>query len=58
MTCGAQGDEVFFEVIPALAAKFPVMNFEIRSSAARLAPPAVASQDLLSQLVVFLGIKP
>jgi hypothetical protein len=39
---GAEGDQVRFGVITAVAAKFLVVNFQVRSPAAQLASPAVS----------------
>jgi hypothetical protein len=54
---GAEGDQVRFEVITAMATKFLVMNFQMQSCAAQLASPAVTSQNLLPQRVVRFGIE-
>ena len=37
--------------------KLFVMDFKVRHGAARLTPPAVATQDLLPETFVQLGIK-
>jgi hypothetical protein len=41
-----------------MAAKLFVVNFQVRHRAARLAPPAIATQDLLPQSFVGLRIDP
>jgi hypothetical protein len=54
----AQRDQVLLRVITRVAAKFFVMNLEIRHRAARLASPAVAAEYLVAELFVKLGLKP
>ena len=41
-----------------MAAKFFVVNLQIRCGAARLASPAVTTQNFLPELMVLFGIKP
>jgi hypothetical protein len=41
MAASAEGDEIRFGVITAVAAKFLVVNFQMQSCAAQLAAPAV-----------------
>jgi hypothetical protein len=50
MAASTEGDQVFFGVITAVAAKFLVVNLQIRSRATQLASPAVTPQDLPSCL--------
>jgi len=58
MACSTEGDQVRFGVITRMAAKFFVVNLQIRSGAARLASPAVTTQNFLPELMVVFGIKP
>ncbi|MGB9235918.1 MAG: hypothetical protein WCC04_16030 [Terriglobales bacterium] len=41
-----------------MAAKLPVVHFQIRHRATGLAPPAVTTQDLLAQIFISQGIEP
>jgi hypothetical protein len=41
-----------------MAAELPVVHLKIRHCAARLTPPAIATQDLLAQTFVRQGIQP
>ena len=41
-----------------MAAELPVMHLKVRHRAARLTPPAVATQDLLAQTFVRQAIQP
>jgi hypothetical protein len=41
VACGAKRDQVLLGIIAAVAAKFPVVNFEIRPRSATLALKAV-----------------
>ena len=52
MASGAQGNQVLFGIIAALAAKFLMVNFKIRHHTARLASPAIAAKNLIAKLVV------
>jgi hypothetical protein len=52
MTSGTQGNQVLFGVIPALAAKFFVVNLQIQPAAAVLASPTITPQYLLSESFV------
>ena len=63
--CGRESDiatqsviRFCFGIIAALAAKFFVVNLQVRSGPATLASPAIAAQHLFSELFVRLGIKP
>ena len=58
VACGAKRDQVLLGIIAALAAKFLVVNLQVRPGAAALAPPAVTPQYLFPELFVQLGIKP
>ena len=44
----AKRNEVLLGVIAGLAAKFLVVDFQVRHRAAQLTPPAVAPQNLLA----------
>jgi hypothetical protein len=48
----AKRDQVHLGVISRTTAQFLVVNFQVRYRAARLTPPAVASQDLLAQVLI------
>jgi hypothetical protein len=52
---GAQRDQVLFGIVAGMAAKLFVVDFQVRHRAARLTPPAVATQDLLPQSFVGHG---
>jgi hypothetical protein len=54
----AKRDQVLLRIVTRTAAKFLVVNLEIRHRAARLTTPAVAMQDLLPQALVRQGIQP
>jgi len=43
MTHGAEGDHFLFGVVAQVAAKLPVVDFQVRHRATRLTPPAVAA---------------
>ena len=47
VACGTERDQVLFGVVARMAAKLFVMDFQVRHRAARLTPPAVATQHLL-----------
>src|SRR5437667_60045 len=50
MACSTEGDQVRFGVITRMAAKFFVVNLQIRSGAARLASPAATTQTFLPEM--------
>jgi hypothetical protein len=54
----AQGNQIIFCIGARVAAELLVVNFKIGHRAAILTPPAVASQDLLTQRFVRCGVKP
>ena len=58
VACRAQRDQVLLRVGPRMAAELPVVYLKIRHRATGLTPPAVATQDLLAQVVVRQGIQP
>jgi hypothetical protein len=58
MAGSTQRDQIFFGIVARLATKFFVMNLEVGPGAARLAPPPVATQHLLAEMVVVLRIEP
>src|ERR1019366_3145166 len=58
VACRAQRDQVLLRVGSRMAAELPVVHLKIRHRAARLTPPAVATQDLLAQTFVRQGIEP
>ena len=58
MASHAKCDQVLFRIIPALATKFLVVNFQVRPGPAALASPAIAAKHLFPESFVQLGIKP
>ncbi len=56
MACRAERDQVFLGIRPRMAAKLPMMHFEVRHGTTRLTPPVVASQDLPAQSLIRAGI--
>jgi hypothetical protein len=58
MTCNADGNEILFRVVAGVAAKLFVMDFQVRHRTARLTTPAIATQDLPSQVLVGWRIEP
>jgi hypothetical protein len=58
MASSTEADQGWFGVITRMAAKFLVVNLQIRSGATRLASPAVTTQNSLPELMVLFGIKP
>jgi hypothetical protein len=58
MTNAAEGDQVLFSIVTRMAAKFLVVDFQVRHGAARLTSPAIATQDLLAKIVVRHRIQP
>ena len=57
MTRNADGNQILFGIVPRVATKFLVVNFQVGYRTAQLAPPAVATEDLLPQTFVQLGVK-
>jgi hypothetical protein len=57
MAFGAKRDQVFFGIVPGLAAKLLVVDFEVRERAANLAPPSIPPQDLLTEVFISGGIE-
>jgi len=53
----AERDKVQFRVISRMAAKFLVVNFQVRHRAARLTPPPVATQHLLPEPLIGRSIE-
>lgn len=49
---GTQGNQIFFRIVPCVAAKFFVVNLKTRHRAAQLTSPAVTTQHLLPQTLV------
>ena len=58
VACGAERNQIGFRIIAGLAAEFFVVHLKIRHCAARLTPPAITTQNLLSQNLVGDGIQP
>ena len=54
----AKGNEVLLGIIAGLTAKLFVVNFQVRHSPTRLTPPAIATQHLSPQTLVFHRIRP
>jgi hypothetical protein len=52
MAFGAKSDQVLLGIVARVAAKPFVVDFQVRHRAARLTPPAIASQDLLPEIFV------
>jgi hypothetical protein len=55
---GTEGYQILLRIIARRAAEFFVMEFKIGHCATRLASPAVATQHLLAQTVILIGIEP
>jgi hypothetical protein len=55
---GTEGYQILLRIIARRAAEFFVMEFKIGHCATRLASPAVATQHLLAQTVIRIGIEP
>ena len=51
-------DQVLLGIIAEVTAKFLVVNLKIGHCATQLASPAVATQHLVAQTVVLVGIEP
>src|SRR5713101_6913737 len=58
MASGTQRDQVLLGVISGPAAKFFVVNLQVRSGPTALASPAISTQHLLPESFIQLGIKP
>ena len=58
VACRAQRNQVFFCVFARMAAEFLVVHLQIRHRATGLTPPAVPTQDLLTQTSVRQGVQP
>jgi|HubBroStandDraft_6_1064221.scaffolds.fasta_scaffold05418_8 hypothetical protein len=54
----AQSDQVLLRIIAGVAAKIFMVDLKIGHRAARLAPPAVTTQNLMAQLFVGVGLEP
>jgi hypothetical protein len=52
--CRAGGDQILSGIVPGLAAEPFVVTFKVGPRAARLAPPAVATERLVADLVIQL----
>jgi hypothetical protein len=57
MAYRAEGDQIFFGIVPRLAAKLFVVNFKIGHRAARLASPTVAAEHLVAKPVVQFAVQ-
>jgi hypothetical protein len=49
VTSVTKGNQILFGIITRVAAELIVVNFQIPHRATRLAPPVVATENLLSQ---------
>ena len=58
MAFRAESDQIVLGIMPSLAAKLFVVNFEIRHRATRLASPAITAEDFVPKLFVPFGIQP
>ena len=52
VTLATERDEIQLGIFARMAAKFLMVNLQVRHRAARLTPPAIAPQNLLPQTVV------
>jgi hypothetical protein len=57
MAVSTKGNQVFFGIDTAMAAKFPVVNLQVRPGPTTLASPSVTPQHLLAKSFVQLGLK-
>jgi hypothetical protein len=57
MTSRAEGDEVSLGIRPGLAAELRVVNSKIGHGSARLASPAVPTENLTAKLVVRFAVQ-
>jgi hypothetical protein len=58
MALCAERNQVLFCVVAGVAAKFLVMDFQVRHDATRLTSPAIPAQDFLPQALVQYRIQP
>jgi hypothetical protein len=58
MALRAERDQVVFGIKARVASKLFVMNLQVRHSAARLTPPAIATQHLLPKNFIRVRIQP
>ena len=58
MACGAECDQVLLGIVAGMTPKSFVMSLQVRHRAARLTPPAIATQHLLSQAFIRNRIHP
>jgi hypothetical protein len=58
MAAGAQRYQIQIVIVPLPAAKLFVMDLKVLSGTTELTFPAIAAQDLFSELIVRLRIKP
>lgn len=54
----AERNQILFRIITQVATEFFVVSLKIRHSTARLASPAIATQDLLAQSLIGQRIQP
>jgi len=53
----AKCNQVLLDILPGEAAKFFVVNFQVRHRAAELASPSVTPQHVLPQLVILFRVE-
>src|SRR5271169_9601 len=58
MACGAKRNQVLLGIVAGLAAKFLVVDLEVRHRATQLALPPVTMEHLSAELFVQSGVKP
>jgi hypothetical protein len=58
VTLATERDEIQIGIFARMAAKFLMVNFQVRHCAARLTPPAIAPQHLVPQSFVRRRIQP
>ena len=58
MTRGADCDQILFRIVPRMAAELFVMDFQVRHAAARLTPPAIATQYPQPKILVRHRVQP
>ena len=54
----AKCNQVLLDILPGEAAKFFVVNFQVRHRAAQLTAPAIAPQYLFAEILITFLVKP
>jgi hypothetical protein len=57
VTFSAQGNQVLLGIVATATPKFFVMNLKVGHGVARLTSPTVATQHLVAEIVILLGIE-